>query len=200
MRCVGAFPFKFRYVSWSFNSFNSILDNLIGAPYSVGQDFNCDNCKLTSLLGCPEKIGRDFYCYQNLLISLKYAPKTLVGDFYCDNNSIERLEYAPITNQYFSCSSNRLTNLLGAPQKVDVFDCDDNLLTSLEGAPKNVQKTFDGARKNLEGLHFMPEYVGGNFYCDNNPLPSNIQNTTNFAEIKIILEYEKISCITSTVS
>jgi len=91
----------------------------------------------------------------------------------------------------FYCQHNQLTSLLGCPQSVDfVFDCSNNLLTSLEFAPNMTGDDFDCSHNCIASLDFCPTHVNEEFYCNQNPLLGQLQEITDFREIKRIHEIQ----------
>ena len=73
-------------VRGSFSCELNNLENLEGAPISVGLDFNCGSNYLVTLEGAPKTVGRNFLCSYNELTTLEGSPKTVKGDFDCTNN------------------------------------------------------------------------------------------------------------------
>jgi hypothetical protein len=75
------------------------------------------------------------------------------------------------------------------------FDCSTNELTSLEGCPKEVDGHFICNHNKLTSLEGCPQKVGRNLYCYNNKDLGKLQEITDFNEIKIILNKERLEKI-----
>jgi hypothetical protein len=87
------------------------------------------------------------------------------------------LQFGKVTG-YFDCDVNKLTTLKGAPHTVGInFDCSYNNLSSLEFCPRSVGRYFSCAH-NMIREFTGPKYIGGNFYCDGNPI-NNIWGIIN---------------------
>jgi len=171
-------PIKFNHVTGSFFCSRNHLKSLKGFPCMVDGSFSCDNNELTSLEYAPQNVGGNFSCGENKLTTLKGSPQKINGDFWCADNQLTSLLYGPNeVNGNFCCNNNRLSDLKGCPPRLDIyFGCTDNQLTSLE---------------------FCPQKITGNlFYCENNPLLGESQNTNDFKTIyqthlKTLIELEK---------
>jgi hypothetical protein len=89
------------------------------------------------------------------------------GYFHCDNNKIELLKNSPREiDESFSCSNNKIISLENGPIEVgEYYDCSKNMLTTL----KEIEKVK----------------IGGDFYCDKNPI-SPIYNI--FGNVKSYIE------------
>ena len=187
-------PMDFGRVGGNFRAYDNLLTSLKGCPKEVGGWFNCDNNLLTSLDFCPKEVGGGFDCYKNKLTSLKGCPMVVGGHFECDNNKLTSLKFSPKeVGGNFMCWMNKLKSLEFSPKEVGGgFSCVFNQLTSLKGCPEYVGSYFGCSYNQLTSLEFCPKEVGGDFSCSDNKKLEVIDFLPEWIEGDIYLNNNKI--------